>query len=40
MCLAILGSYIGRIFIEVKGRPLYFVDEIVSGRGHDQGGAR
>jgi dolichol-phosphate mannosyltransferase len=31
-CLAVLGSYIGRIFVEVKDRPLYFVDEIVSGR--------
>jgi len=29
LCLAIIGSYLGRTFMQVKGRPLYFVDEIV-----------
>lgn len=29
-CLAIIGTYLGRVFMQVKGRPLYFVDEIVS----------
>jgi hypothetical protein len=24
-----MGAYIGRIFLEVKARPLYFVDEVV-----------
>ena len=28
-CLGILGSYVGRIFLQVKGRPLFLVDEIV-----------
>jgi dolichol-phosphate mannosyltransferase len=29
-CLGILGAYVGRIFQQVKGRPLYMVDEIAS----------
>ena len=32
-CLGILGAYVGRIFLQVKGRPLYLIDEVVaSGR--------
>ena len=30
VCLAIMGGYLGRVFMQVKGRPLYFVDEIVA----------
>ena len=29
LCLAVMGSYIGRIFLEVKSRPLYFIDDVV-----------
>jgi dolichol-phosphate mannosyltransferase len=29
-CLGILGAYVGRIFLQVKGRPLYLVDEVVA----------
>jgi dolichol-phosphate mannosyltransferase len=29
-CMAIMGAYIGRIFLEVKARPLFFIDEVVS----------
>ena len=26
-CLGILGAYLGRIYDEVKGRPLYLISE-------------
>ena len=29
-CLAIIGAYIGRIFNQVKGRPLFLIDEVVT----------
>jgi dolichol-phosphate mannosyltransferase len=29
-CLAIMGAYLGRIYMQVKGRPLYLVDEVVA----------
>jgi len=29
-CLAVIGVYLGRIYIEVKGRPLFVIDELVS----------
>ncbi len=29
-CLAIIGAYLGRIYMQVKGRPLFMIDEIVS----------
>jgi dolichol-phosphate mannosyltransferase len=29
LCLAVMGAYIGRIFLEVKARPLYFIDDVV-----------
>ena len=28
-CIAIIGAYLGRTFVQVKGRPLYLVDEII-----------
>ena len=29
-CLAIIGAYLGRTYMQVKGRPLYLIDEIIS----------
>jgi dolichol-phosphate mannosyltransferase len=31
ICLGIMGEYIGRIFTEIKQRPLYVVEEFVNG---------
>lgn len=36
LSLGVLGEYIGRIFAEVKRRPLYLVAEHVGGTGADQ----
>jgi dolichol-phosphate mannosyltransferase len=29
-CLGIIGSYVGRTYMQVKGRPLFMIDEVVS----------
>jgi polyisoprenyl-phosphate glycosyltransferase len=30
-CLGIIGAYLGRIYTQVKGRPLFMVDEVIRG---------
>jgi dolichol-phosphate mannosyltransferase len=34
-CLAIIGTYVGRTFMQVKGRPLYLIDKVVTGSFQD-----
>jgi dolichol-phosphate mannosyltransferase len=28
--IGVIGEYLGRLYLEVKGRPLYVIDEVVS----------
>ncbi|MFA6436469.1 MAG: glycosyltransferase, partial [Candidatus Gracilibacteria bacterium] len=30
LCLSIIGQYLGRIFEEIKQRPIYVIDEILN----------
>ena len=37
LCTGILGEYIGRIYMQSKGRPLYVVGEIIESNGSGRG---
>jgi dolichol-phosphate mannosyltransferase len=39
-CLAIIGAYLGRIYMQVKGRPLYVVDEVIASGPPEAGEGR
>jgi dolichol-phosphate mannosyltransferase len=30
-CVGVMGLYVGKVFAQVKGRPLYVVDEVIQG---------
>jgi undecaprenyl-phosphate 4-deoxy-4-formamido-L-arabinose transferase len=38
--MGLLGEYLGRIYYDVRGRPRYFVEEIVGGANMESGAAR
>jgi len=33
ICIGIIGEYLSKIYTEIKGRPKYFIDKIISGPG-------
>ncbi|MDR3491475.1 MAG: glycosyltransferase family 2 protein [Gammaproteobacteria bacterium] len=33
LCLGLMGEYIGRIYEEVKGRPMYIIDKVIEKKG-------
>jgi dolichol-phosphate mannosyltransferase len=35
-CLAIFGAYLGRMYTQLKGRPLFLIDEITASPGADE----
>ena len=39
VCLGIIGAYVGRTYMQVKGRPLFMIDQVASHReaGHGPG---
>jgi len=36
LCIGVLGEYLGKIYAEVKSRPRYFIEKIVSGASVNQ----
>jgi len=34
LCLGIIGEYIARIYDEVKDRPLYMIDKVLTKKDH------
>ena len=39
-CLAIIGAYLGRTYMQVKGRPLYLIDEVIASPTDEPGEGR
>jgi polyisoprenyl-phosphate glycosyltransferase len=35
LCIGVLGEYVGRVYRETKGRPLYVVNEVIGPEGRD-----
>jgi dolichol-phosphate mannosyltransferase len=37
VCVAIIGAYVGRIFMQIKGRPLYLIQAVVRASAKSEG---
>jgi dolichol-phosphate mannosyltransferase len=34
LCVGVLGEYVGRVYRETKGRPLYVVNDVIDAPGN------
>ena len=36
LCIGVIGEYLAKVYTEIKGRPRFFIDKIISRPGQDK----